>query len=52
MKLADLRKVAKYAGLDSHYLFVPIAFENLAVLGNLACKLLANLGAKLAKNCG
>ena len=30
-ELAASRKEAKYAALDGHYMFVPIAFENLSV---------------------
>ena len=31
-KLAASRKAVKYAGLDGHYMFAPIAFENWGAL--------------------
>ena len=49
-ELASSRKEQKYAGLDSRYMFVPIAFENLGVSSESTRHLLAKLGRRLTES--
>jgi len=49
-ELASSRKEQKYAGLDSRYMFVPIAFENLGVPSECTHHLLAKLGRRLTES--
>jgi len=46
-ELAASRKELKYAGLDGHYVFAPIAFENLGVPSASAHQLFSDLGRRL-----
>ena len=45
-----LNSLQKYAGLDSRYMFVPIAFENLGVPSESTRHLLAKLGRRLTES--
>jgi len=48
-ELASSHKEQKYARLDSQYMFVPIAFENLGVTSESTHHLLAKLGRRLTE---
>jgi len=49
-ELASSCKEQKYAGLDSRYMFVPIAFEKLGVPSESTRHLLAKLGRRLTES--
>jgi len=49
-ELASSRKEQKYAGLDSRYMFAPIAFENLGVPSESTRHLLTKLGRRLTES--
>ena len=44
--------ITKYAALDGHYMFVPIAFENLGVPNASVKLLLTHLGRRLSEKSG
>jgi len=51
-EVAASRKEAKYAGIDSRYVFEPIAVETLGVFNSSARFLLNELGKRISANSG
>jgi len=47
-EIAASRKEAKYADIDSRYVFEPIAVETLGVFNSSACLLLNELGKRIS----